>query len=439
MKHLCISHIKNRSGSTLVTVMVALVILSMLAASALVLATAEIRQAHYTYNKTQAYYLARAGVDAVADYLMNNPENLSIEQMEERINNIVIGGLSDNTKLNEESSDYFTVSLTRETEYVKILATGYVNEDITATVELKMKRFDASDAAVILNGDMVMENGTQVYGSVVQGKNGGKIDEGHKGEIFGEKIYKSLFFTFPEFPVYPSGFTNNTNTSPNSLNKNTYYVNGLKFTNKDSITVTIDDSNDFIIRTKYLSLDQTSINIDGNGTGKLIIYVDGDGVAKTDKGKKYGIWFEKSDVNKDENSDRLEIYYNSGDFNGIDNNGNVMIKAAKGQNNFIHANMYVSANDFYIDQGINYNGKIYYNQTSDDGGLKLTNVSSSDGILIYAPFSSVAINNNFELKGIVVAGKLDMTNNAVIDSDDLYSSFFEENLIVGDYEKRQYK
>lgn len=116
----------NERGAALVTVLIVMLIALILGMALLQTALSDITQAARQEKKTTAYYLARSGADAVASYLMENPDELPA----------VINYGPDEVYLDNGK---FVVTVTEQGETIMIESIGYCG-DFSDKVILTLNR-----------------------------------------------------------------------------------------------------------------------------------------------------------------------------------------------------------------------------------------------------------------------------------------------------------
>ena len=131
---------KNKNGSVLVSVIVVFTVLTIFGMAALALMSSEYIMADHSYKQMQVYYLARAGADICASYIVDNPDNLSNTQMDEFLDSIIAYGASSNTKLESTSQDYFNITVTGNGDTIDILSIGTVQPNAHASVTLTLEK-----------------------------------------------------------------------------------------------------------------------------------------------------------------------------------------------------------------------------------------------------------------------------------------------------------
>lgn len=112
--------IKNNKGAALALVIMLMGVLSVLGITMLTISLAENKQAIYQVNKTQAYYLARSGAEAVAEHIIESSSSDDI--------------MDKTSKPTQLGNGTFKVSVTKEDEDIVIKSTGEVhkvNQDVT--------------------------------------------------------------------------------------------------------------------------------------------------------------------------------------------------------------------------------------------------------------------------------------------------------------------
>lgn len=114
-------HLKNQNGSALPLVLVTMLVLSILGSTLLLLNTTETRQVAREEKRVQAYYIARSGAEAIAEYIIINPY-----EADELITEVS----STPTKLGKGE---FTIKVSKSNEEIIIESIGKVD-----TVENKI-------------------------------------------------------------------------------------------------------------------------------------------------------------------------------------------------------------------------------------------------------------------------------------------------------------
>jgi len=108
-------HLKNENGSALPLVLVIILILGILGSMLLFLNITEARQVAREEKRVQAYYIAKSGAQAMAEYIINYPEE---------VENLTTEVSSNSTKLGKGE---VTVNLFKSDEEIVIISTGKVD------------------------------------------------------------------------------------------------------------------------------------------------------------------------------------------------------------------------------------------------------------------------------------------------------------------------
>lgn len=69
--------LKNEKGIVLATVLLFIVVLLILGFALTIMSTSDHQQALRIERQAKAYYIARAGADALGSYIINNPDSLT--------------------------------------------------------------------------------------------------------------------------------------------------------------------------------------------------------------------------------------------------------------------------------------------------------------------------------------------------------------------------
>lgn len=131
---------KNKKGSALVLTLMVLLIFTILAASLMTLSLAESRQAIGQEKRTQAYYLAKSGVEMGLDLINDNISELTnignedadvqtkikvtVSNFCSNLNGITESG---NKRFEVDNLGYFTLKFeNNEKDYIKVISTGNI-------------------------------------------------------------------------------------------------------------------------------------------------------------------------------------------------------------------------------------------------------------------------------------------------------------------------
>lgn len=415
-------------------VLVVLVVLSILGITVLSISLAENKESAYQENKMQAYYLARAGAEAVAKHIIDMPSDI--------IN--IKGKTSDITRIDNSDKGYFQVQVKEiSSSELNIISTGTVGMH-SEGVTLSLKKSSGSsisklENALYVNSSIEFTGSTKIKGSVMTNftdasqilfDNSGeqyitgdllvlnssmkKADINRWGTNYGYKIQGSLklsdtsmpTFEMPVFPTYPleSGSLpgiNNTlkldwSNSPYTIINSGYYKGGIEVPPGEILNINVKDS-DMIIRTKYLRVGGV-IKINKTGIGKVYVYIDG--TDQSDFQVSSGM------INVDGNSNDLLIYFKT---NIFDTNGNMIVNAS----------IYGRQSNIHIGGSDKINGNIIAGGTS----VKVDGDVSANVRVIYAPNAAVNLDGSGKIKGSIIAQSLKMTGGSLLE----YASLVEDS------------
>jgi len=164
---------RNEHGNALLTVFVVVVVLTFLGAGLMQYAMGGYRQQIQSERRAMAYYVARSGVDAFVSYVVDNPDNLSLDGMGSLIDGAVLAGQSDPTPLGQGS---FRISLAKHSgdagsEVIVVTsqgAVGGVAETVRRSIILTPggSATPPVDCAVFSLGSLKMHNHALVTGDV---------------------------------------------------------------------------------------------------------------------------------------------------------------------------------------------------------------------------------------------------------------------------------
>lgn len=162
-----LKRLNNEKGSTLALVLIVMAVLSVLGAAVLNVAVAETRFAVRAEDRLQAYYIARSGAQAVAEYMMSVPPADANKLLDRTSDpNYQIGG----------GSFVVTVSQSTELDSVSIVTITSVGEyrGATQTVKIRVSTSPGGDIfqhAIAARSTVTTANtagsGIKISGSVV--------------------------------------------------------------------------------------------------------------------------------------------------------------------------------------------------------------------------------------------------------------------------------
>lgn len=173
---------RDELGSALLTVFLVVIALTLLGVGLMQYAMTGYGQEIRSERRTMAYYVARSGVDAFVSYVVDNPDNLSLDGMGSLIDIAVSAGQSAPTPLGEGQ---FAISLAKHSagggpDEVVVTSQGTV-KGVTETVRRSIiltpggSAMPPVDCAVFSLGDITLTGSSKIIGQV--GTNAGADPE----------------------------------------------------------------------------------------------------------------------------------------------------------------------------------------------------------------------------------------------------------------------
>ena len=403
------------------------IVLSILGLTAITISAADNRHSIHQYKKTQAYYLARAGAEAVGKYIVGQSNLLNKTELNEFVDNIKEIP-SEEVRLDDADPGYFIVRIAETPQGLDVISTGFVDK-VKETATLSLKKVTRSfitnlDKALYASEKIQFEGSTRIYGSVETdftdplqisfNNSGGQFIDGDvlvtgssisKDNIYyGEKIKGNVIpletssspHTLPDFPAYPDDlpvieneFVAGWNPSPPyTIKESGWYQDGI--TVQSTLNMEIGDD-DLVIRTKYLRVTGAGqINVIRNGNGILYIFIDG-------TGDRDFVLENSGSINKDGDPDDVLVYFKASEFKPSG--------AAK-----MNASIYGQSANIHIANSGYMNGHIV---TGGDE-VRIDGDAGAFVRVLYAPEASVTIEGSGKVEGIIVAKELKITGNSYI-------------------------
>ncbi len=428
-------HLRNERGGALPIVLIILVVFSIYGVSLLSISVADSKHANFQEDRTQAYYLARSGAEALSSYIVNNLENLTQEEREAFIDSID-NKTSSPTKLNPADGGYFEVRLVKSEAELTIYATGVIEDsNIRETVTLKLLRevipgetpdpiptfdmaFFATASGTQSNPAIKMSGSTTIKGSVGTNTTGDRSiqlawsnymrdgvlyigpDADPNSVVQGpqkltthipsgvQSLAEVREYPMPVFPEFPTGLPPRGDLRTVWIEGEFYPIYNDGYYNEiagiEGRTITIDlGGGDRIIRVKNLNISQGFVKLQNIGeNGRLIFYVE-------DSFTMGG----SSTINQGGSIDRVMIYYaGSATVNLGDNTRHV-------------------GNIFVKDAPINIanSGGIIGNIISGGSNINVSGNADANTRILYAPNAHIDISGSGKIKGAVVGKSFDIS------------------------------
>lgn len=383
--------LSNQRGSVLVTVLVVAVTVLILGSTLMSMAISDQKQTLRQHKNTEAFYLARSGAEAIAHYLLNNPE---------RVDDLVAIG-EDEVQV---GNGRVVVRVSKGTETVMIHSTGHVG-NYSESISLSLL-YGSSGVGLILNeavyayeqihlahnhskivGDVATYNGSLRFNSSSSTIDGyvfwgdGAEVVGHTmGKIEGFKtLEEERIYPLPVFPDFPTLGGRKTST-PNRIVSDGWYSKIDK-----SLTIDVGDGVREV-RVDELNLSNNTV-IRVAGTGRLILYVDK--ITRIGNNSKIGHEDIINNFNSNKESiDSITMYYKGSD------------TLEFGNGSAFYLNMYAKVADIKAGNNSGVFGSIF------SGGSLIQIDNNAEARLIYAPYASVHVSNNAEIEGAVICNNL---------------------------------
>lgn len=266
-------YIYNNKGGALVLTLITLVVLSILGISLLDLSLAEVRFVQHQNNRAQAYYIAHSSADALATYLIKNPDNLTSTDLNSYINTLRAGSSTASTTF--EGGGSFVLSTTNAgASNLKITSTATYN-NVNRSVSVILLKRGLFDNAIYANDKLTLWSGAKVYGGDVQ--YGGTIYLGNNaGVVNGDINEGPLDYPENEFPDPPETLESNIILTPHqslTMNSSSGHFDKefdiIDVSNHGTLTIDVGNTTQKIV-VRSMTINGT-LNV--VGTGKLILYV----------------------------------------------------------------------------------------------------------------------------------------------------------------------
>ena len=400
--------IKGEKGSSLVMVLIIMGVLTILGAVFQFFSLTEHQQVVNDEKRMQAYYLARSGAEAVADYIIKNPDDVD-ELLGEESDPVDLGEGSFKVKVTEINPE-------KPDEGLLIESTGNV-DGFERTVKLQLLPYGSyglGDFAVFCNSGLSVGNNINITGDVGTNAEGeGSINLGNNIKIDGDvlvgpggdpdevvktgnnvnikskgQLTSKVSYAIPDFPDFP---TLNSKKQIKLKNNETCRISedgdygSIEMENNNMLVIDVGDYVREVLVDKLTAGNNVTIKLEGKGCLKL--YVN----SLFDVGNSCRI-------NENGRIDALTVYMSDYSSISLDNNG--VFNGTIFSNN---KNTGICLNNMTINGHIISAGE---NNVSYDG----KNNTTINGIF-YAPKSKILTMNNYKINGLIVADTLNIKNN----------------------------
>lgn len=284
--------LNRRKGSALALVLIVMAVLMILGTSVLRIAVAENRFAQHNENKIQAYYAARSGAQAVAEYIIKDPNN-NAEDLLNKTSAL-------NTQL--DKGDFIVEVKELDSNTIEILSTGeYRGVQQTAKIRLKKNSGGIFEHAIVGQNIIASDGNANkiiIYGTIATKENAPIIGNkaviyDNEGNVISPPSEPDGTLVFPEIVepasydiTYPTGLNLNGTglTIDASTGEKNIKVNGNLLLKNATLKVKGGDVHLYI--KGNITFDTNAKMTSENG-GRLFIYV-------IDPSKAYTIYFKGS-------------------------------------------------------------------------------------------------------------------------------------------------
>ncbi|MBP2027364.1 hypothetical protein J2Z35_001158 [Acetoanaerobium pronyense] len=418
----------KRKGGSLILVIIIGLFLSILGSAALFLSNSEAIRTTRQIEKMKAYYAARAGADAMADWMIGKTISQVKDYVDKNTDWQQLGdedGLEFRIFINQNKSNSSVLNIISEGKYNNIKQKVVLTyEAVNEAQEYLFEMAAFSEQGVYIDGsssitfsntikgtalitNSISDNSVElsgnprINGDVYIGKDGNTqnvIKTPNTNYITGDKnvLKENKTYILPLFPVFDDSIPqrNPINLSGNkssTVNQDGYYQEiSIKGNNK----LTIDTGTTGTIRkirVRNLNIEQGHIDLIGNG--KLELYIDdsltllgGSSINKSPNNNQLST-----------NNKKLTIYYGGAS------------KPSLGGNIRIEGSIYIKTAELEIGGSNSITGSII------SGGNKIEVKGAASTVqAVYAPNASVELSGSGELTGSVIAKHLKLTGNTHI-------------------------
>ncbi len=408
---------KKERGSALILTIIIMLVLVVIGGALAVFGMVEVRQAQREEDELQAYYLARSAVDAIAQYIIENPQSID-ELLDQK--DLGFGYLK---------GDKFFVEVKRENENtIKIRSTGVYN-GVERSVQLGLlqksqvleldKVIYATRGGDSKNPALKIEGSAKIVGDVVANTTGkNSVTLSGEGEIQGNLIVganadptkvvevldngpgvsgklrnlsDAIDYPPAPFPDIPIDLEPQDDFSTPWKKELDYRITQSGHYNKievtDGRTLKIDLSEARTIVVHSLKVEGTVELVNVAEGSELKLYVLETFSTSGNRKINYG---------EDGDPNNLTLYYAGSETFGdaqFKFGGNIVVKNA----------------EIKIAEGCKIEGSIFSHSSKD---VLISGGASTTKGLIYAPDAQVAVREGAEVEGAVVASSLRLSGNS---------------------------
>lgn len=443
--------IKEQKGMALATVLIIVFILAILGTTIWHYSIRDVADAHRAEKKMQAYYLAKSGADAVAQYIITNPDNID---MAKYIDSLTTAPESNPVELDKETPGSFKVKVSREDDDIFIISSTGIVDNVKESMRLRLLQKKAAplpDVALFASSNIYMDGSPEIIGDVATKANqpgsiyfpwsasisgnlamdpNADIDKvitgarpNPKDNITGEikKMNTLSPYELPKFPDFPSDIPNKDSFKAGWNPSPPYHIydNGryTDITVKSELVIHIGDQDRIIV------VD----NLIVNGSGKITLRKTGKGILHLYVGNNLHI-LNSGKVNYQGQPSDVLLYYKGKD---IINLG--------GDTTFVGC-AYLEKADIKIGNSGGITGHII----TGGKNIEISGAASAHVKAIYAPHAHVKMTGSGSLRGALICDSFEATGSARLTFDESIMDTFPH--IIGDdvgggvsYEKGQWQ
>ncbi|MDR5658117.1 hypothetical protein RH915_01310 [Serpentinicella sp. ANB-PHB4] len=279
-------YFSNQRGASLTLVLVVFLVLSVFAAAIINVTSSDHKETLYQERNMQAYYLARSGAEAVAQRIIDKPDE--INNILEKEGNVVGENIdievekdSDNIIIESTATVEFGKGTTSETVVIKLMGKGSEGESVNSGFDYAIATRGNILGAGVINGNVRTLDGNR---NNVEPVVNGEVDG---GEVIFPEIPSSTSFDEDIHPINEEQLQLPTPTWPPISEKKIEYPNHSVFSNwglgagtKVIIDTGANKNNVLFIKINNLvnigaALAGAPIDIEVTGNGTLLLETNG--------------------------------------------------------------------------------------------------------------------------------------------------------------------
>ncbi len=423
----------NKKGSALAATIIILLVLSILVSGFLTISLAESKTAMRSEKKKQAYYIAKAGAEAVSKYIIDNPGRAEGLINDPISNSQALGNGTFKVDVTGSINNVVNVESIGTVDNIsqKVLLTlipslaawtppnfAEYGGGVFSEMGIELNESSYIDGAAVTNSisakSIFLDWSTKVKGNLYIGHGGdpsavidyknSNIKEVITGKI--QELDSIKTYDMPKFPEFPDDLVDKGEFTAGWWPAPPYHINGNGYYSK------IDVQSELVINTGAIGENRTisvkNLSVTGSGkitlegNGNLILYVE-DGLTVSNG----------ATINDSGNPLSLLIYYSgSSEF-------------FLGDNTRVYGTIFAETANLKIDNS----GKVLGNIITNGDSIIIKGGSQNSALSIFAPNALVQLAGSASVVGSIIADKCIMSGASHVTFDD--DIFFPDPLIHG--------